>query len=398
MFLCIAVVMVFFGVAVVSTDFEPMRGTVSTSNLQAVTDFQAAATRWGAHIIPDGLRRSNATSRPRVHHCMNSADLYPGTTHTSDDNQTLSWVPSSGCTLARFTHRESAECLKKTYVLALGDSLSNGLFISPQEDNPHLTERVQYLKGKPFARHKIFELNSTQFADDPEYDAKRKTGVEWRWYTTLNIPESEPLYDQSVLDQVRKADVVFLNGGMWDMGRKFCSVTSFYRGAVRAVRTIKALMKPEAVFIVYPLPWLHRDLCHTARADKKKSKSRKCFLCNHPAKIPIFRDALRYAAAANGIGTLPTKEMAKASPLHTVDGIHYGKTYMKMVWDILLNVVCRRPRMQLLPPPEWSPEIEQRLLATWEAVPEAQTGCGVPPKMSCTYRSLLNRSLLNSTT
>ena len=333
-------------------------------------------------VAADGAVSNLAVEGPR--YCAQNSDMFPGYSTDDDNGDTLNWHPASQCVVKRYSHLEIAKCLTGRKIMAFGDSLSAGMFQEIHPYNPELVPTVKRkYNGKKNRYHGVWqakghERNITDADPAPE-------GMEWIWFTSYNDVRRTKLLNSTYhLRAVQEADVVFLNGGMWDMGRAFCSVTSFYEGTKSTIADVKANMKPGAQLIIFPMHWLHREHCHSF-SKTKNPKKKKCYVCNNPEKVKIFREALQLAAASQGVGYLDTKNVSRINPNHTLDGIHFGQQYTRLEFDIFLNLICRDPVMLPTPPHAYSEQLEKELLFQWESDPNAQKGCGVSPAVSCRH-------------
>ena len=158
------------------------------------------------------------------------------------------------------------------------------------------------------------------------------------------------------------ADVIIINGGMWDMGSQCCGAERFYEAVKRYLSLIVAHKKASAEVVVFGLRYIHRKRCPKV--------TEQCYTCNHPDKVRAFREALLLAASCMGVTAIDTHMFSELLPNNTRDGVHYGGEVHNMELDLIGNVVCG-PRMA----GAQVPCDENAMFTKWRTFPEAYYGC-----------------------
>ena len=310
------------------------------------------------------LQEKPRTQRERNYtHCESVASLYPGVMVNTTSRFELGWVPdATGCAIKEFGLRGTAACVLEKYFVSFTDSLTRGIFRTRPSHNTWL----RYDKKRSTHDIKRYHAKKRKF---PEVKSGLYNGLEWVRTNSFNylnhelFPENHPAFKHRHLE---RADVLLLNGGMWDMGMSFCGVRSFYIGAKKVIEHINSHKREDALFLVWPIHFVNIDRC---------PPSDLCYQCNSPEKASVFRKALRLAASCSNVSMIDTSPMTKQIPLHSSDGAHYSEDYAILESDILMNIACRDPPMAPLPPDPCPPGEEERLLSLWEKMKDVRVGC-----------------------
>ena len=300
--------------------------------------------------------------------CASNTAMYPGRLNAAND----AWVPDA-CDLRYYDLKETAQCYRQKRFLVFGDSLTRPLFREMQEGNPYMRLKGKHKKkAHSDLSHKVYTPRhvSLPASNGSGSGHSGNYGLEWQRsnsFNTKNHKKAErvhPVYGMG--DSIRKADVVILNGAMWDMGMTFCGVGAFYRGAKDVLRFVKEHARADAEVVVWPIHHTHRDRC---------PKTNLCYTCNHPRKASVFRRALALAASCVNVSSINTRPMSKEVPFFTKDGAHFHAPYTLLENDVFMNAFCRDPPMKPVAPVACSPEIEAASLREWSLVEEARVGC-----------------------
>eukprot|EP01059_Diplonema_ambulator_P007561 TRINITY_DN17032_c0_g1_i2.p1 TRINITY_DN17032_c0_g1~~TRINITY_DN17032_c0_g1_i2.p1 ORF type:complete len:533 (+),score=70.52 TRINITY_DN17032_c0_g1_i2:42-1640(+) len=263
--------------------------------------------------------------------CRSIKDIYPG---VLDGNN---WKPQH-CRLKRFTIREAVACIKQNPYLAVGDSLTRFY---------HDHWRMKFLQMK-------------QGNISPKYTAhiwNPSAAVPFGTMTKGNARLRTPSRDVSDFFQT-SAKFVLFSAGVWDIGAHHCGTDFFYDTIKEKIRMYRKMANPEARFVIYNIPFIHRD--KSAWAEK----------CNLPEKLEVYREMINTLASCEGLGVFHIYGLQKAAPSYSTDGVHIYEKGLDAAGELLLNVICGDLELEY-PNLPCSPADEEAAKARWRANPVA---------------------------
>eukprot|EP01064_Diplonema_japonicum_P038571 TRINITY_DN9390_c0_g1_i1.p1 TRINITY_DN9390_c0_g1~~TRINITY_DN9390_c0_g1_i1.p1 ORF type:complete len:418 (+),score=53.53 TRINITY_DN9390_c0_g1_i1:43-1296(+) len=334
---------------------------------------------------PNIIPTLEATPEPtrNINHnvpCKTLDSLYPGRIDwgignaSANQNVRIKWVPDQ-CKLpavldAEIPPSDIRRCLSKVKVAWFGDSLSRNVvqdFGAFALNATETTLKKQFLKPQHNPRMltyvDLFIMHNNITSEDGLQAGK--FDFMWQYHAT-----SEGTFDLPYAkDRVREADYVLLGGGMWDMSSHVTPLVTFYEKHKKRVQDIKALMKPGAEMILFPMYWLsHKKTRFVHGADSPP------YLCNHPVKASYYRKALaKIADCVPGVSVLDVTEITRHAHGLTTDGYHYTSPATRMIGDVMYNHICNG--LALRP---GSTCDEDAAKAHWATIKEARMTCPGP--------------------
>eukprot|EP01064_Diplonema_japonicum_P007285 TRINITY_DN1494_c0_g1_i1.p1 TRINITY_DN1494_c0_g1~~TRINITY_DN1494_c0_g1_i1.p1 ORF type:complete len:813 (+),score=134.31 TRINITY_DN1494_c0_g1_i1:1345-3783(+) len=265
----------------------------------------------------------------------------------SPDNAWARWQPLT-CRLPTLTDFDLKKCLGSGHsLLFMGDSLTR-----------MLAETLEDLLSSPPPTGKTRHFN---------YHGGR---VAFRFAPSLLMRRLSPVFaplSKMTLKEVAGANLTVYGAGAWDMGTHWMPINHYLDEMIRTVGVLKA--KAQKRLVVNPMHFTSRNGC----SDTQEL----CYTCNSPQKAAAYREAVRMAAACNGVPVLDTYDMTQLlyrtfGRTSTGDGLHYYPYMSRMETDVLMNYVCRQD-FTLTVPEECDPEGAKK---RWATVPEIHEYCG----------------------